>query len=339
MQIIRVDGVDAARFARFHELIRTVRGRDSAYPAVMGLDEARVLFTGNHRDIRRSGLAAVDGDTWLGVAWLDEELLENTDILEVEVVVDHAHRRRGVGSRLLAAAEEYARDQGRTSLLGEVLAPYDASSVASAGTAFAEHHGFVRKHLELHQVMELPAPAAALYAISARIAPQYASYRLVQWDDDCPEEWIDEFCALLSLMGHEVPLGDLEIEAAVWTPERLRSAEARRHKQGRFCSTTVAAAPDGGLAAYSQLGGADSQPGQLYQWDTMVRPEHRGHRLGMAVKLPNIHAMQARLGGASAVVHTYNAPGNAAMIAVNDRLGFRAVENLCEYQRGVTLAG
>jgi RimJ/RimL family protein N-acetyltransferase len=125
----------------------------------------------------------------------------------------------------------------------------------------------------------------------------------------------------------------------VWTPERLRSAEARRHKQGRFSSTTVAVAPDGGLAAYSQLGGADSQPGQLYQWDTMVQPEHRGHRLGMAVKLPNIHAVQARLGGASAVVHTYNAPGNAAMIAVNDRLGFRAVENLCEYQRGVTLAG
>ncbi|HYU58285.1 MAG TPA: GNAT family N-acetyltransferase, partial [Actinomycetota bacterium] len=92
MQIIRVDGVDAAQFARFHELIRTVRGRDSAYPTVMGLDEARVLFTGNHRDIRRSGLAAVDGDAWLGVAWLDEELLENTDILEVEVVVEHAYR-------------------------------------------------------------------------------------------------------------------------------------------------------------------------------------------------------------------------------------------------------
>jgi len=27
------------------------------------------------------------------------------------------------------------------------------------------------------------------------------------------------------------------------------------------------------------------------------------------------------------------------MIAVNDRLGFHAVENLCEYQRGVTLTG
>jgi hypothetical protein len=134
-------------------------------------------------------------------------------------------------------------------------------------------------------------------------------------------------------MGEEVPLGDLEIEAAVWTPERLLASEARRHRQGQFWSTTVAVAPEGGLAAYSQLGGAESQPGRLYQWDTMVRPEHRGHRLGMAVKLPNLHAMQARLGDGSAVVHTWNAPGNAAMIAVNDRLGFRAVENLCEYQR------
>jgi len=333
MQIIRVDANDLDQFTRFHELVTTVRSRDSAFPTVMGLDEARVLFTGDHPDMRRSGLAAVDGGTWLGVAWLGEELLENTDILEVEIVVEHEHRRRGVGTALLRAAEDYACAGGRTSMLAEVNTPYDEDTIWSAGTAFAEHHGFVRKHRELHQVMELPVASAELDRISRLIAPHHASYRLVQWDEDCPAEWIDEFCDLLSLMGEEVPLGDLEIEAAVWTPERLRTVEARRHRQGRFGSTTVAVAPDGSLAAYSQLGGAESQPDRLYQWDTMVRPEHRGHRLGMAVKLPNIHAMQNRLGAGTAVVHTWNAPENAPMIAVNDRLGFRPVENLCEYQR------
>lgn len=96
----------------------------------------------------------------------------------------------------------------------------------------------------------------------------------------------------------------------------------------------MAADEAGQLAAYTQMGGATKTPYRLYQWDTFVRREHRGRRLGMAVKLPNLRSLQAELEH-PAVLHTWNAPENAPMIAVNDHLGFRAVAQRTNWQREI----
>lgn len=296
----------------------------------LGLEEARVLFTGTHSDVRVEGLAAVEGATWLGVAWLDWWLQENTHIVDVELAVDPAYRRRGVGTFLLAAVVDRARQEGRRLLAGSVLA--DATTGESAGTAFAERRGFVQRHVELHQVIELPLADERIAGLEARIAGQHQEYRLVQWREHTPEEWLEQFAAALSVMTEEVPTGELDLQPSRWTPQRIREVEARRLQQGRFCHTTVAVAPDGELAAYTQMGGATASPERLYQWDTLVRPKHRGRRLGMAVKISNLRSLQAEL-RRPAVLHTWNAPENAPMIAVNDRLGFRPVAHRGNWQR------
>jgi GNAT superfamily N-acetyltransferase len=54
---------------------------------------------------------------------------------------------------------------------------------------------------------------------------------------------------------------------------------------------------------------------------TVVHPEHRGHRLGLAVKLANVDVL-ARQAPDVRVIVTGNAAVNAPMIAVNDMLGF-----------------
>lgn len=338
MELIEVDGTDRGLFERYHRALEAVHQAGSEFPTVMSLDEAWVWFSGKHRNNRMWGLAAVEGDTWLGTAWLDEALLENTHILEVDIQVDPAHRRRGVGTRLLEAVEDVARESGRTMLQAEVVAPYGGESMHSPGTAFADRHGFVLKHLELHQVIEFPVPGEDLDRIVAGIAPKHADYRLVQWHDVCPDEWIDQLCELSDLMGTEAPQGELESEPVRWTPERVREREARFRDQNRFDSTTAAVAPDGTLAAYTEMNGAVARPGVLYQGPTLVRPGHRGRRLGMAVKIVNLRALQNRIEQRS-VLHTWNAPQNAPMIAVNDALGFRPVENNCEYQRQLSDRG
>lgn len=45
-------------------------------------------------------------------------------------------------------------------------------------------------------------------------------------------------------------------------------------------------------------------------------------------------SLQARI-GTPAVLHTWNAPENGPMIAVNEALGFTTYQNLCEYQCAV----
>lgn len=332
MEIIEIDGVDAAEFARFHALRDDVRRHDQEFPAGLGMTEARVLFTRHDADLRVEGLVAVDGDTWLGMAWLDWWLQENTHLVEVEIAVHPDCRRRGAGSFLLEAAASRAKAAGRTMLSTTILGDFETGE--SAGTAFAAERGFELKHTEYHQVFELPMADAQLDELEARIAGQHDEYKVLQWREHTPDEWVEQFADALSVMGEEVPVGELDHEPMRWTPERLRQAEERRLEQGRFCHTTAAIAPDGTLAAYTQMGGATGNPERLYQWDTLVRPGHRGRRLGMGVKIPNLRSLQAELDH-PAVLHTWNAVSNGPMIAVNKHLGFRPVAQRTNWEKTV----
>ncbi len=58
----------------------------------------------------------------------------------------------------------------------------------------------------------------------------------------------------------------------------------------------------------------------------------RGRRLGLAVKVANLRLLQAERPDIE-VVSTYNAESNRHMIEVNERLGFRPVARLGEFQR------
>jgi hypothetical protein len=113
----------------------------------------------------------------------------------------------------------------------------------------------------------------------------------------------------------------------------VRDAEARRVAQGRFTYTTAAVhTASGELAAYTQMGGTPETPDRLNQYDTYVRRSHRGNGLGIAVKAPNLRALQAGV-ARPAVLHTWNAPENAPMIAVNTKLGFRPVAQRTMWER------
>lgn len=57
-----------------------------------------------------------------------------------------------------------------------------------------------------------------------------------------------------------------------------------------------------------------------------MMPAHRGHRLGAALKAANYADLPAGV----ARVHTWTAPGNAAMHRTNTGLGFRVVERMHE---------
>ena len=99
--------------------------------------------------------------------------------------------------------------------------------------------------------------------------------------------------------------------------------------------TTVAVhRSTGDVVAYTDLMLPSGAPGMAWQWGTLVHREHRGHRLGMAVKVENLRRLQADHPERRRVV-TGNDDTNSWMVSINEDLGFRIVELCPAYQRAV----
>jgi RimJ/RimL family protein N-acetyltransferase len=130
----------------------------------------------------------------------------------------------------------------------------------------------------------------------------------------------------------EAPMGEIEREAEAADVETLRAGEAVVAAQGRQKVNAAALAPDGDLVAITDLAVTEHEPERAYQWGTLVRPDHRGHRLGLAVKVANLRLLQQAHPQITTVV-TYNADVNAPMVAINEQVGFRPVSYLGELQK------
>ena len=171
-----------------------------------------------------------------------------------------------------------------------------------------------------------------LQRLARDAAPWHADYRIRDFAGPVPEDIIDGFGELVGSLLSEAPMGDLEIEPEVFDATRIRADEKVFEASGRTKYTTVAIAGDGTVAAYSELVVPSYDPGRVYQWGTLVRPDHRGHRLGMATKVHNLRRVQEREPGRT-MLFTYNAEVNTHMIGVNDAMGFRPVQRLGEFQK------
>ncbi|MGH3384856.1 MAG: GNAT family N-acetyltransferase [Nocardioidaceae bacterium] len=333
MQIEPVDPFDDEAFEAWHAayLAADTAGRD--YPAPWRLAEARASFRNPDSTTRREALAAVDDGRVVGAGTIVLPLLDNTRTAYVEVGVPPRHRRRRIGSAVLAALLDRARGAGRSNVIAEVSYPL-GDAADHHGVRFATAHGFAEANTETHRVLDLPVPAARLDAMLAGTEPSWADYRLVAWVDHAPDEWLQAYADLNALFSSEAPFGDLDLEEERWDVARVREGEQLRLAQGRRTFVTAAVGPAGALVGHTVLVVPSHDPGTVFQWSTLVHRDHRGHRLGLALKLTNQRAMQDQCPG-TRVIHTWNAETNGPMVAVNEQLGFRPVELLGEWQRGV----
>ncbi len=78
----------------------------------------------------------------------------------------------------------------------------------------------------------------------------------------------------------------------------------------------------GRLVAWTLIEQLDDPSSWGWQQITLVDPAHRGHRLGLAVKIHNHLQVRAKAPELHHV-HTWNSAANHHMIAINEALGFR----------------
>jgi GNAT superfamily N-acetyltransferase len=256
--------------------------------------------------------------------------LDNLDNATVELYVTPSLRRRGAGRALFDFAVQRARALGRKRLTAETV------QRIPDGDAFAAAMGASAALPEIRSRLDLPtADQDRLDAMLAESWTHADGYRFVKWDGVPPDEFIDDVAALDSRFFTDAPLGELDWEPEKVDADRVRQAEQRRLDCGfgRFHGG-IEHIGSGRLVAWTTLAGAHDTPTHLWQNITIVGPPHRGHRLGMIVKLENLrHAREHR--PELTAVDTFNASSNEHMLAINVAMGFRAVDSWMQWQQTV----
>ena len=337
--ITLVDDPDGAQRQLFDDWagVFAADGRHQFGPDHTSWSADELRETGRGTDRVRISWAAVDeGGTVVGAAGLMLPQHDNLSLAGVNVVVHPDHRRRGVGSLLLAHTEGAARDHGRTVFLAETQ--WRVADRDESGEDFAATHGYAGAQTVLRSSLALPADPARLEAALAgagRAGDEPDGYVMQTCWDGIPDEWLAGRAELSRRMSTDVPLGDLQLEEERWDEDRVRAEYQRTAAMGRRVADTFALhEASGELVGYTQVQVPREAPTVAFQQDTLVMREHRGHHLGLRMKAASTLALMQEC-PATTSVRTWNADDNAPMLAVNHAIGYVHDAMMREWQKQV----
>ena len=299
----------------------------------------RWFFAGLRRD--RPGrrtvrlLARLDG-TPAGYAELHLPQRDNPQLALLDLFVEPTLRRNGVGRALHAHATELALADGRRTLVAVTVArelpdgggaPHDG-----AGASFAEAMGAEPALPEVRRRLDIPTlDTDALAGLHATARAAATGYEVVFWPNEAPAEYLGDLAYLEGRLLQDAPTGDLDVEPERPDATAIRELEADMNARGRTAFNAGIRHGDR-LVAWTAIVQDDGVDWHCWQGITLVDPPHRGHRLGLLVKLENLRRVLAARPSVTAI-DTWNAAANRHMIAINEAIGFRAVDGFVQWQQ------
>jgi GNAT superfamily N-acetyltransferase len=250
--------------------------------------------------VRRRWVAR-DGDDVVGTGVL---MVVSPTFAAVHLVVHPDARRRGAGRALHAALCAGAREEGVTSFFGHHWTDDGAAFARAVGAV--DDMRDVASDLPLREA-ELPEP----------VVPE--GWRLRSWRGAAPEELVASYARVRSAMSDAPTPGGQEFGAI--DVDGVRAMERTAAGRGREIRATVAIDERGEIGAFTDIRSSPAPSPVAGTDDTATAPWARRQGLATAVKLESLRRLREERPDVQ-VVRTLNAEGNAAMRAVNTRLGF-----------------
>lgn len=331
MDVRPVDPFDDTILARYHDVCRRAELHERPWESFWSQAELRARFE-HPKDTERLELfAAFDGEDLLAGGFLDVPLEDNLDKGFVHVMVPPEHRRRGVGTLLLEHLAGAVRAEDRTELLVETSYSFE-DRYDHPYRRFAEKNGFREVNVEVVRTLQLPVHDDVLDRLDSESAAHREGYRVETFVGELPDAYLPSYCRLNNQLGVDAPTGEVDFEEESLTPEIFRETEKRFAAAGSTRLSTLALSGDDEVVAYTDLAVKADEDRRVHQWGTLVHRDHRGHRLGTAVKVANLRVLQDRFPARTEVV-TSNAEANQNMVDINDRFGFTPVAVLPMFRR------
>ena len=226
-----------------------------------------------------------------------------------------AYRRQGLGCRLLPKVLELARERARTILHSE---PEEED-----GKAFAAAIGAKVVQQRRQNRLRLDKFDWAMVERWAREGPDRSPGTTLRWfvnriDDDVIEPYAKIYTSVMNQQPFDaVTHGDFIV-----TPDVLQDRAARNAELGARWITVVGIEPNGDLSGLTEMTYHTDSKWMIWQNLTGVRDVYRGRGLGKWLKAEMLLRVRREFPNVK-VVATENASSNAAMLSINERLGFR----------------
>ncbi len=227
-----------------------------------------------------------------------------------------AHRRRGIGTRLLRTLLDFMRAHDRR------LATMNAH--LPEGHAFLEAAGAVLKHRMVENRMSLDgldADMLARWKAQATEGPVRSGLRWEIHAGRTPTSRLASLMSPFSALFNDAPIGALELPPARYQLEGYADWYRELDRSGGEHFLVLLVDAEGELAAMCEAQWDARFPDRLHQRLTGVARAWRGQSLAKGVKAAMLECCRARHPELRMVL-TYNADANAPILAINRQLGF-----------------
>lgn len=266
----------------------------------------------------------------VGVLVVDLPTRDNLHLVWAEVTVHPARRREGHGTAMMQEVLRRTEEAGRTTvwLGGPEDDPAVGGFLSRFGFRYASHDA--RRKQWLSEVD--PVVVAELRREAEHAAVDYELVRLLPPQPDALMAEIAEVAESIN----DAPMGDLTFEREVFDLDLMHDIEtARTGRQDQMYRVVARHRTTGRLGGHTVVMVNPLRPGRGVQCDTAVSREHRGHRLGLLLKI-EMMAWLAETEPQLEHIETSNQVDNGFMISVNEALGYRLdrVFNMYELRLG-----